>query len=177
MPYLDALDSLADRIGAVNTVVVGKNGLIGYNTDAYGFKESLRPLLTPEVKRALVLGTGGASKAVVTVLDQLGIGHTYVSRSPKKGQLSYDDLGPETMAAHHLIINCTPVGTYPQTDQKPTLPYALLTPDHILYDLIYNPPKTAFLQAGEKQGCKTRNGHKMLVLQAEKSWEIWNQGA
>lgn len=174
IPYLAVLDPVAEAIGAVNTIKPTEKGLKGYNTDAYGFKTALEPLLQKQHKQALILGTGGASKAVAYVLGQLNIPFKFVSRNPAEGQLSYEQLDEEIMAAHSLIINCTPLGTFPDVERKPPIPYRLLGPDHLLFDLIYNPEKTAFLLQGELRGSAITNGLKMLELQAEKAWEIWN---
>lgn len=174
IPYLDTLDSTAKAIGAVNTIKITQEGLKGYNTDAYGFKKSLEPLLQPHHTQALILGTGGASKAIRFVLQTLAIPYTYVSRSQKEGQYTYQELDKTLIETHPIIINCTPVGTYPNITDKPPLPYQYLNDTHLLYDLIYNPEKTAFLAAGEQKGATLCNGLRMLQEQAEKAWEIWN---
>jgi len=178
MPLLDEIDPEAAEIGAVNTIWIkrssGKIHLKGYNSDAYGFRESLIPLLGASHQNALVLGTGGASKAVTYVLGQLGIAYQYVSRDPAGDQLHYLDLCYAIIKRHTLIINTTPLGTYPDTSAFPNIPYDLITSDHILYDLVYNPPETEFLRLGKQKGASVMNGHEMLILQAEKSWEIWN---
>ncbi len=174
IPYLDELDPKAEKIGAVNTIQFSKRGLKGFNTDAYGFKKSLEPFLKPHHTHALILGTGGASKAVRFVLDELGIANTYVSRSKKDGQYTYEELDKDIIEKNTLIINCTPLGTYPNIEDKPALPYQYLGPRHLLYDLIYNPEKTSFLAYGEAKGATISNGLKMLEQQAEKAWEIWN---
>ncbi|WP_375324972.1 shikimate dehydrogenase family protein [Flagellimonas sp. GZD32] len=174
IPFLEDLDPKAAQIGAVNTIQFTKNGLKGFNTDAYGFEISLRPFLKPHHTHALILGTGGASKAVKFVLNEMGIQTTYVSRSPKQGQLTYGDLNEEIMKQHTLIVNCTPLGTFPNIEDKPALPYNQIGNQHLLYDLIYNPEKTAFLKQGEIQGAIICNGLEMLKGQAEKAWEIWN---
>ncbi len=178
MPLLDEIDREALEIGAVNTIRItrsaGKIHLKGYNSDAYGFRESLLPLLGSGHRYALVLGTGGASKAVTYALEQLGIGFQQVSRNPVEGQLHYLDLCYAVIKTHTLIINTTPLGTYPDTSAFPNIPYDLVTTGHILYDLVYNPPETEFLRLGRQKGAMVKNGHEMLVLQAEKSWEIWN---
>lgn len=173
IPFLDELDEKAAKIGAVNTIQFSEKGIKGFNTDAYGFQKSLEPFLKPHHKNALVLGTGGASKAVRFVLDELGIANTYVSRSKKEGQYTYEELDKTIIAENTLIINCTPLGTYPNVDDKPALPYQYIGPDHLLYDLIYNPKKTSFLAMGEANGATICNGLKMLEQQAEKAWEIW----
>lgn len=174
IPFLDDLDVNAKTIGAVNTIKFTKKGLKGYNTDAHGFKKSLQPLLLPHHKKALILGTGGASKAIVFVLQQLGMEYQYVSRNPKKNQLGYTELVKSHFEAFQLIINCSPVGTYPEVEEKPQIPYDHLTESHLLFDLIYNPLETAFLKEGRKRGTITQNGLPMLEFQAEKAWEIWN---
>ncbi len=174
IPYLDDLDEKAKAIGAVNTIKFVNHQLVGYNTDAYGFEQSLTPLLQTQHKKALILGTGGASRAICYVLDRLGLDHAYVSRNPKKGQFAYADLGKEHFQEYQVIINCSPVGTFPQVTEKPEIPYSFITPGHMLYDLIYNPEETAFLQEGKKRGAIIQNGWRMLQLQAEKAWEIWN---
>jgi len=178
MPLLDEIDPEAAEIGAVNTIRIrrtsGNIHLMGYNSDAYGFRESLIPLLGAGHQYALVLGTGGASKAITHVLEQLGINYKYVSRSPAKDQLHYLDLCYAIIKKHTLIVNTTPLGTYPNFSTFPNIPYDLVTSGHILYDLVYNPPKTEFLRLGKQKGATVTNGHEMLILQAEKSWEIWN---
>jgi len=174
LPYLTDIDTTANTIGAVNTIRVLDNGLKGFNTDAYGFQKSLEPHLQKNQKHALVMGTGGASKAILYVLKQLNIEATSVSRTPNKHQISYEELNKSILEKNLLIINCTPLGTHPNIEQKPDLPYQHITPNHLLFDLIYNPSKTAFLRKGEQKGAIICNGHRMLELQAEKSWEIWN---
>lgn len=172
--FLDEIDEEAKLIGAVNTIKIDKRGnLKGYNTDVYGFEESLKPLITNSHKKALVLGTGGASKAVCYVLDKLNIDYLIVSRTPEKTQISYTDLNRSLLEKHTIIINCTPQGTYPKVEEYPEIPYDCITKKHLLYDLIYNPEKTRFLKEGEKRGADISNGLKMLELQAEKSWNIW----
>ncbi|MGB7393390.1 MAG: shikimate dehydrogenase [Pricia sp.] len=171
--YLDDLREQAREIGAVNTIQFTNGRLIGHNTDAYGFEKSIEPFLKPHHSAALILGTGGASKAIAFVLRRLGIGITYASRSPEGHQIDYVDLDSSVMAEHSIIVNCTPLGTYPNIDQKPNIPYGSITERHLLFDLIYNPEKTAFLQEGKRQGAETVNGHHMLQLQADRAWEIW----
>ena len=177
MKFLIAVDPTAYDIGAVNTIQVTPKGLIGYNTDCYGFRESLRPLLQPHHTFALILGTGGASSAVAYALKQLGIRAQFVSRTPKESQLAYDELTPELFQKYTLIVNCTPLGTFPNITDCPPIPYEYLTPQHLLYDLIYNPAETTFLQKGKQRGATICNGLQMLVLQAEKSWEIWQKNS
>ncbi len=170
IPYLDRLDDTAQHIGAVN--VVCKR--IGYNTDCIGFMEALRPLLQPTDRQALVLGTGGAAKAVVYGLEQLGIAPTLVSRNPKAGQLTYRQLDKEIMQRHTLIINCTPLGMLPDINTCPPIPYNMLTSAHLLFDCVYNPAETLFLHRGREHGTRTTNGLQMLYGQAEAAWKIWN---
>ncbi len=174
--YLSKLDADAQEIGAVNTIkVTDDNELIGFNTDIYGFESSLKPLLKLHHKNALILGTGGASKAIAFVLSKLNIDFQFVSRNPiSEDILSYNSLSKTTIEEHQLIINCTPLGTYPNIQDCPDAPYEFLTDTHFLYDLIYNPSETKFLKLGKQQGAIIKNGLEMLELQAEKSWEIWN---
>ncbi|MBA6156444.1 shikimate dehydrogenase [Tenacibaculum sp. S7007] len=175
--YLDKIDKKALKVGAVNTIKITKKGrLKGFNTDVYGFKRSLKPLLKSNHKKALILGTGGASKAVAFVLDKLEIKYKFVSRNPEgKKQISYKELTQKSIASHHLIINCTPLGTHPNIDSCPDIPYEFLTENHLLYDLIYNPSETTFLRKGKEKGASIKNGLEMLEQQAEKAWEIWNE--
>ncbi|AWX43350.1 Shikimate dehydrogenase [Flagellimonas maritima] len=174
IPHLNDLDSTARKIGAVNTIKFTSKGLKGYNTDFYGFKKSIEPYLKKHHNKALILGTGGASKAIRYVLEELGIAHSYVSRTKMKNQFLYSELNEDIVKNHRIIINCTPLGTYPKIDEKPSIPYTDITGQHLLFDLIYNPKKTAFLREGEAKGAEICNGLKMLELQAEKAWEIWN---
>lgn len=181
MDYLDRLSPEAEAIAAVNCIRIERqNGrkpiLTGYNTDIYGFSESLRPLLKPHHDAALILGNGGAAKAVSFALSHLGIAHTVVSRVPRNGQLAYTQLDAAVIAIHPLIINTTPLGTYPKVTECPDIPYELLDDRHLLYDLVYNPPETKFLQRGKAHGAATKNGLEMLEKQAERNWEIWNAG-
>lgn len=175
IPYLDKLSPEAEAIGAVNTIKVNKNKeLIGYNTDFYGFKQSLKPLLINTHKAALILGTGGASKAIKYALDEWNIESIFVSRSRKKNAICYNDLSQEIINHHKIIINTTPLGTFPNIESYPDLPYSFFTKEHLLYDLTYNPSETTFMKKGAKYGAKTINGYNMLVKQAEKAWEIWD---
>lgn len=173
--YLDDISESAQKIGAVNTVLVTENKWIGYNTDYIGFIETLRPLLKPDSKRAIVLGTGGASKAVLYGLGELGIQHTSVSRDKKKGDISYEELTSEVISMNDIIINTTPLGVYPKVGLYPNIPYHSIRPNSIMIDLIYNPKQTIFLKKGLAQGANIENGLNMLYIQAEKSWNIWTQ--
>ncbi len=181
IPYLDELDRDTAKIGAVNVIKIirqakGKIKLVGYNSDIIGFTQSIEPLLQPNHKEALILGTGGASKAVFHGLENLGVKSTFVSRTKKSDDvLTYQELTPEIMSAHTIIVNCTPVGMYPKVDFCPNIPYELLTPDHLLYDLLYNPNETLFMKKGKQQGATVKNGLEMLLLQAFAAWEIWNR--
>ena len=174
--FLDKLDDTAAKIGAVNTIKFTKRGnLKGYNTDAFGFENSLVPLLKNHHKKALILGTGGASKAVAFVLKKNNISYKFVSRNPSgKKEISYDNVSEITLNNYQIIINCTPLGTSPNTNFYPEIPYQFLTQNHLLYDLIYNPPVTKFLEKGKEKGATTKNGLEMLQLQAEEAWRIWN---
>lgn len=174
MAYLDALDAEAEKIGAVNTIKISEGGrLIGYNTDHFGFAQALMPYLPLRSDNALILGTGGASKAVAFALRQLGFNFHFVSRNPTSGQWAYAHLDGEIVQAHSLIVNSTPLGTAPHTSRFPSIPYELIGAHHLLFDLIYNPAESEFLRRGKERGAKTTNGLQMLVLQAEKAWEIW----
>lgn len=174
--YLDLLSRKAAKIGAVNTIEICKSGkLKGYNTDCYGFRKSLEPLLLPHHKKALILGTGGASKAVAFALRELEIPYTFVSRENKENVMSYGDIDGGTFEEHQLIINCTPLGTSPDTDKCAAIPYDYFTDRHIAFDLIYNPSETLFLKKARSHGATIKNGLEMLELQAEKAWEIWNR--
>lgn len=174
--YLDELDDTAAEIGAVNTILIRKGRLKGYNTDVYGFVTSLKGLLgSRQVESALVLGTGGASKAVAYGLKQLGIRPVFVSRNPSKGDLTYSDINASIIEKHLLVINTTPLGMSPNVETAPSLPYDLFNSHHLLYDLVYNPEKTVFLESGEKRKCSTKNGLEMLHLQAERAWSIWTK--
>ncbi|HET8858599.1 shikimate dehydrogenase [Marivirga sp.] len=177
IPYLDELDSHAKAIGAVNVIQFINGKTKGYNSDYYGFKDSLSHFLPKDFKsKALILGTGGASKAIKQVLTDLSIPFKIVSRKVAF-DFTYEELNakPEIIQDFQLIINTTPLGTYPKVEEKPDLPYEALTENHYFYDLVYNPSETAFMKAGATNGAKTINGLEMLVGQAEKSWEIWNK--
>ena len=177
IPFLDELSEEAKSIGAVNVIKVyqqeNKIRLKGFNTDVIGFTESLQPLLNPTHKKALILGTGGASKAVQFGLQQLNIETLFVSRRNCDNTLNYSQLTSKVMKEHTVVINCTPVGMHPHTDECPEIPYEFIGEGHILYDLVYNPEKTLFLKKGKAVGATTKNGLEMLLLQAKAAWNIW----
>lgn len=175
IPYLDSLDESAAKIGAVNTIKLANGKTTGYNTDFIGFRDTLRNFL-PAIPghRALVLGTGGAAKAVWAALDALGIPYTCVSRTPAPNQLSYTSITPEVLQRYTLLINTTPLGMAPDTESTLSIPYEALTQKHYLYDLVYNPEETVFLRKGREAGAHTLNGLPMLHAQAEAAWQIWN---
>lgn len=176
IPFLNILDETAQKIGAVNTIKFTERGnLKGYNTDVIGFEQSIKPLLQNHHRKALILGTGGASKAVAYVLEKNNIKIKYVSRKPRgKRQISYDILSEEIMEEYSILVNCTPLGTFPNVEAFPNIPYQFITEKHLLFDLIYNPEVTQFLAKGKEKGAVIKNGYDMLVLQAEASWNIWN---
>jgi shikimate dehydrogenase len=173
IPFLTRLDVKAQEVGAVNTIAFKNNERIGYNTDVYGFEKSILPLLKPWHQMALVLGSGGAAKAVMYVLKKLGIKTTLVSRNPEMG-IGYEDLDKAMIRAHQVIVNCTPLGMYPNEDDCPPIPYQYITDLHLAYDLIYLPEETLFLKYCKQHQAITKNGFEMLQFQAEKAWEIWN---
>ncbi len=178
--FLDEVDKDAAAIGAVNVIKFernkGKLKLVGYNSDVMGFTRSIEPLLESYHTKALILGTGGASKAVSHGLKKLGLSTLFVSRNKQNDQtITYKELTPELMDEYKVIINCTPVGMYPKADLCPEIPYELLTPRHLLYDLLYNPDTTLFMKKGSEHGAVVKNGLEMLLLQAFGSWEIWNK--
>lgn len=181
IPYLDALDPEAAAIGAVNVIKIyrqpdGSISLKGYNSDAVGFADSLRPIVTdPQGSRALILGTGGASKAIAHALDSLGIVSVKVSRTQGKGAITYGELTPELIKDYNIIVNTTPLGMYPDVDTCPDIPYDALAPDTICYDLIYNPDRTLFMRKAAAAGAVVKNGIEMLLLQAFVAWNIWNK--
>ncbi|WP_276966013.1 shikimate dehydrogenase [Bacteroides graminisolvens] len=180
IPYLDELDKQAAAIGAVNVIKIirnkgGKPKLIGYNSDIIGFTQSMQPLLQSHHKKALILGTGGASKAVFHGLKNLGIEAKFVSRTARFGMLTYEELNAEIIKEYTVIVNCTPVGMYPKVDACPDIPYEAITSEHLLYDLLYNPNITLFMKKGEAKGAVTKNGLEMLLLQAFAAWEIWQK--
>ena len=171
IPYLDRLDDTAAAVGAVNVVC----RRVGYNTDCIGFMESIRPILRDTDHKALVLGTGGASKAVCYGLKQLGILPTLVSRTPKDGMIGYEDMTEAVMTEHSIIVNCTPLGMVPDTESYPPIPYEFISAQHLLFDCIYNPEETVFLKKGRAQGATIQNGMEMLTGQAKAAWMIWNK--
>lgn len=175
IPYLDSLSKTARKIGAVNTITVTKKKLKGYNTDYYGFKKALLPLLEEHHTKALILGTGGASKAIAFALRKLKIEFDYVSRTPSEYELSYDELDADIFKEYTIVINTTPLGTHPNIEVCPPLDYSLFSPKHIAFDLVYNPEETTFMKKAKGHGAKTQNGYEMLVFQAEKAWRIWNK--
>lgn len=178
LPFLHELADEAREIGAVNTIKIRQEGnkrsLAGFNTDVYGFEKSLVPLLKPHHNSALILGTGGGSGAVQYVLKKLGIEFSLVSRNPRSGMTGYPELTSDKVSSHKLIINTTPLGMYPEAGACPPIPYEAIGPEHVLYDLVYNPAQTTFLLKGAAQGATIKNGLEMLHLQAEKAWEIWS---
>jgi len=180
IPLLTSIDDVAKNIGSVNTIIIERNENIflhGFNTDVFGFKESLKPLLKNHHKKALILGTGGAASSVAYVLNKLGIEYLFVSRTKTwlPNTIDYSSLNEDIISTHNLIINATPVGMFPHIMNLPNIPYNYITKDHLLYDLIYNPSETLFLKKGIEKGVTVKNGMEMLYLQAEKSWEIWNK--
>lgn len=192
LPHLDWMSEYAKEIGAVNCIrissmspvaaalsgevgIQGKEYVLeGFNTDAYGFEMSLKPLLKARHNRALILGDGGGARAVKYILGTLNIAFTSVTRKPAEHRITFEQLTPAQVGSHMLIINTTPLGTSPDVDECPNIPYEAITEDHLLFDMIYNPEETLFLKKGKEQGATIKNGYEMLILQAEKSWEIWN---
>jgi shikimate dehydrogenase len=178
LPLLNEIDEAAQAIGAVNCIKITGKGpnakLKGYNTDAYGFEESLKPLLEPGHQKALILGDGGAAKAVKYVLNKLGIPFVIVTRSPTDTSILYEEVTEEILSTHTIIINTTPLGMSPNVISSPDLPYHYITAQHLVYDLVYNPEETAFLNKAKVQDAKIKNGLEMLYLQAERSWYLWN---
>lgn len=178
--YLDGISTEAKAIGAINVIKVEHIGektiLTGYNSDVIGFVNSIRPLLQPHHKKALILGTGGASKAIhYGLTEKLGIETLFVSRTSREGVITYDYITAETLKEYKVIVNCTPTGMFPHTDECPPLPYEATTPDNLLYDLVYNPEETLFMKKGKEQGATVKSGLEMLLLQAIAAWEIWNE--
>ncbi len=178
--FLNEIDDTAKSIGAVNVIRIthenGKPYLKGFNSDLMGFRDSIQPLINPDIHhKALILGTGGASKAVFHGLKNLNIESKYVTRTPKEGMFTYEDLTKEVLEEYTVIVNTTPLGTFPDVDVCADIPYQYLGEQHLLYDLVYNPPLTKFLELGKKQGAKTKNGAEMFELQAIATWKIWNK--
>lgn len=177
--YLDSIDDAAKEIGAVNVVKISRNHgqthLRGYNTDFIGFMESIKPLLKEHHSCALILGTGGASKAVAYGLKKLGLNLTFVSRNPQSGQIGYDNLTESEIRKNAVIVNCTPLGTFPNINTYPPIPYNLLTSKHLCFDLVYNPFLTKFLELSAMHDAGTINGAEMLKIQADEAWRIWNK--
>ncbi len=181
IPFLDKLDLLAKEIGAVNVIKINKHNanieLVGYNTDVYGFEQSLKKYLNSDIKNALILGTGGAAKAVAYGLKSLQIDYLFVSSKKEKinnKTIQYSDLSSEIIANNKLIVNATPLGIFPDINKKPDIPYKFISKSHILFDLIYNPTETLFLKEGKSRNAKIINGYEMLTFQAEKAWEVFN---
>ena len=175
MKYLDILSPVVEEINACNCIKIVEGKLIGYNTDVIGFEKSLKKKLKIHHKNAIILGTGGAAKAVEFVLRKNGISYIQVSRNKSETAVSYEELTPEIISTHNLIINTTPLGMYPEIDAAPNIPYSCISKSHYLFDLVYNPSETLFLKQGRVLGADTENGADMLVDQAEASWEIWNE--
>ena len=179
LKYLKSISPEAKAIGAVNVIRIEHKGnksiLRGYNSDVIGFTKSIAPILNTFHKKALILGTGGAAKAVQYGLQSLGLDTMYVSRTKKRHALTYEEITPEIIQAYNVIVNCTPLGMYPHIDEYPKLPYEAMDNHHLLYDLLYNPDETLFLKKGKAQGATVKNGLEMLLLQAFASWEIWNE--
>ena len=175
IPFLDSIDIHAKKIGAVNTIKINSTKkLIGYNTDYIGFMKSVKPFLKKNHKKAIILGTGGASKAIIYALHMLNISTINVSRIKSKGDITYKDLDSKKMKECQIIINCSPVGTFPKINECPKIPYEHISESHICFDLIYNPKETKFIKESKKRNGVTINGEKMLEIQAEESWKIWN---
>ncbi len=175
LSFLDEKNELVVETGACNCIKIVNGKLVGFNTDVMGFEKSLLPKLQSEHNNALILGTGGAAKAVEFVLKKNQIHYTYVSRRRSQNNITYEQLTPSVLDKNKLIINTTPVGMYPKVKEILPLPFEAITPKHFLFDLIYNPPKTLFLRKGEERGATIQNGYEMLVCQAEESWKIWNR--
>lgn len=179
MDYLNEVSPEARAIGAVNVVRIERHNkkvkLIGYNSDVIGFTESIEPLLRPHHKKALILGTGGASKAINYGLKKLGLETVFVSRTQRDGCITYEDITPEVLKEYEVIVNCSPKGMYPHTDECPDIPYEALTYNNLLYDLVYNPEETLFMKKGKQNGAIVKNGLEMLILQAIASWDFWNK--
>ena len=176
LAYIDEADQVVQEVKAANCIHVRAGRLVAYNTDVIGFERSLLTRFNPHHTHALILGTGGASKAVGYVLHRLGLQIRFVSRKPSANAMGYEQVSPGLLAAHTLVVNTTPLGMYPATDDFPALPYEAITPQHYFFDLVYNPAETIFLRNARLQGAVTHNGADMLEIQAEESWKIWNAG-
>jgi len=175
MRYLNDVDEDAQKIGAVNTIkITDDNKLVGYNTDFYGFQNAIQPILKSSHKKALILGTGGASKAIAYAFEKMNIKFKFVSRKVTEGMFLYSMLNKQILDEYTIIVNSTPLGTHPNIEESPNIPFQFINNKHLLFDLIYNPEETKFLSEGKKRGAIIKNGLEMLQLQAEKSWEIWN---
>ena len=174
IPYLDEISSEAEKIGAVNCVHIRDGKLKGYNTDVVGFAASFLPMLTHTNNKALILGTGGASKAAQYVLSQNNIPYQIVSRQSSKNSIRYEDVSKATLEEYNIVINCTPLGMVPNETTFPNIPYQYTTENHIFYDMVYKPAETLFLKKAKAQGASVMNGFDMLLAQAEKNWNIWN---
>jgi shikimate dehydrogenase len=175
IPFLDIIDKESKAIGAVNTIKIDKkNKLIGYNTDHYGFAKAIADFFPIKNKKAIILGNGGSSKAIDYVLKMMAFETLVVSRKKTKSSITYDKMDEDIVSSHHLIVNCTPLGTFPNIHDYPHIPYKFVGKDHLLFDLTYNPQVTEFMEIGMIQGARVSNGYKMLINQAEKSWKIWN---
>ena len=172
--YLDSMSPVVEEIGACNCIHIQDGRLMGHNTDVIGFSKSLLPKLKPHHNKALLFGTGGSSKAVAYTLKELGIPFLQVSRTPIEGMIGYEEIDQSMLESHTLLINTTPVGMYPDIEKAPAIPYAFIGENHYLFDLVYNPERTRFLQEGALRGATVENGSDMLVIQAEASWDIWN---
>lgn len=176
IPFLDHISKEAKVVGAVNVVKIKNGEWIGYNSDVFGFQQLIKPFLTNKHERAIIFGTGGASKAIEYVLKEIGVDVIFVSRTPKgQNQFSYADVNENMISACKLIVNCTPIGTFPNIDESIDIPFKFLTSDHLVIDLIYNPSKTKFLELAEENGAQIQNGETMLKQQALKSWELWSK--
>jgi len=175
IPFLDKVEGNAKEIGAVNTIKIEGGKTTGYNTDIWGFEQSLKPLLKDHHKKALIFGTGGASKAIKFVLDKLEISNKFVSRKKQGDCFTYNDINVNVLNTYQVLINTTPLGLYPNIDKAPAIPYQHLSDVHLSYDLVYNPEVTKFMKMGKQQGAIVKNGYEMLCFQADRSWEIWNR--
>ncbi|HEU0227596.1 MAG TPA: shikimate dehydrogenase [Arachidicoccus soli] len=175
LPYLSESTDAVKKMGACNCVNIRNGKLFGYNTDVIGFEKSFIPHLKSHDKKALILGTGGAAAAVQFVLEKLEIDYKFVSRNKTAGNFSYEELDKNILDNYKIIINCSPLGTFPKIDEKPPIPYQFISSAHYLFDLVYNPPLTKFLSLGKEKGARVQNGYEMLEIQAEENWRIWNK--